>query len=566
MKLVPPQLAYFFSDRQARRNIRSLLKYVALVVVIVIVFAAIFRFLMAEVEGVEHSWVTGFYWVLTVMSTLGFGDITFTSDVGRAFSVLVLLSGIILLLIVLPFAFIRYFYAPWLESQIRGRVPAFVPEDTSGHVIFAEWDDVAQDLAPRLVSQGVPYYVVVEDGAAAAALHADGVAVVRGTVDDVRTFVRLRADRARLVVLNRDDLMNTNLALTIRELSSQVPVVALVENEHSIDILKLGGCDQVLPLKRMLGEQLANRVNGGHAQAHVIGRYRELVFAEFSTHGTPLVGRTIADSRLREIAGVSVLGVWDRSRILPARPDLVFKDMSMPVVAGSREAIERLNEYLYIYDTNPNPVIVLGGGKVGRAAARSLKQRGVPVHMVERNPELAEKIGDAADRLVIGDAADRRVMREVGIEDAPSVVLTTNRDEANIYLAAYTRRLSPDAQIISRITHDRNLAAIQRAGADITLSYSTLGVERILALLTRRPPVVFGQGVAFHELTCPTQLEGKTLAESRIGERTGISVIALEIDGSLITDPRGSTKLVPGCRLLALGSDEQLARFHDVYH
>src|SRR5690606_19324881 len=145
---------------------------------------------------------------------------------------------------------------------------------------------------------------------------------------DVRTFVRLRADRARLVVLNRDDLMNTNLALTIRELSSQVPVVALVENEHSIDILKLGGCDQVLPLKRMLGEQLANRVNGGHAQAHVIGRYRELVFAEFSTHGTPLVGRTIADSRLREIAGVSVLGVWDRSRILPARPDLVFKDMS----------------------------------------------------------------------------------------------------------------------------------------------------------------------------------------------------------------------------------------------
>ncbi len=565
MKYLSGHLAYALKDRELRKNLRPLLKYLGFLLLVVALYSVGFHLIMLNVEGREHSWITGVYWTLTVMSTLGFGDITFTSDVGRAFSVLVLLSGIILLLIVLPFAFIRYFYAPWLESQIRGRVPAFVPEDTSGHVIFAEWDDVAQDLAPRLISQGVPYYVVVEDGAAAAALHADGVEVVRGTVDDVRTFVRLRADRARLVVLNRDDLMNTNLALTIRELSSQVPVVALVENEHSIDILKLGGCDQVLPLKRMLGEQLANRVNGGHAQAHVIGRYRELVFAEFSTHGTPLVGRTIADSRLREIAGVSVLGVWDRSRILPARPDLVFKDMSMPVVAGSREAIDRLNEYLYIYDTNPNPVIVLGGGKVGRAAAQSLKHRGVPVHMVERNPELAEKIGDAADRLVIGDAADRRVMREVGIEDAPSVVLTTNRDEANIYLAAYTRRLSPDAQIISRITHDRNLAAIQRAGADITLSYSTLGVERILALLTRRPPVVFGQGVAFHELTCPTQLEGKTLAESRIGERTGISVIALEIDGSLITDPRGSTKLVPGCRLLALGSDEQLARFHEVY-
>jgi voltage-gated potassium channel len=101
--------------------------------------------------------------------------------------------------------------------------------------------------------------------------------------------------------------------------------------------------------------------------------------------------------------------------------------------------------------------------------------------MVERNPELAEKIGDLPDRLIIGDAADRDVMRAVGIEDAPSVLLTTNRDEANIYLAAYTRRISPEAQIVSRITHERNLPSIQRAGADLTLSYDTLAVETLLS-------------------------------------------------------------------------------------
>src|SRR5690606_13222779 len=193
MKYLSGHLAYALKDQELRKNLRPLLKYLGFLLLVVALYSAGFHLIMLHVEGREHSWITGVYWTLTVMSTLGFGDITFTSDVGRAFSVLVLMSGIVLLLIVLPFAFIRYFYAPWLESQIRGRVPAFVPEDTSGHVIFAEWDDVAQDLAPRLVSQGVPYYVVVEDGAAAAALHADGVAVVRGTVDDVRTFVRLRA-------------------------------------------------------------------------------------------------------------------------------------------------------------------------------------------------------------------------------------------------------------------------------------------------------------------------------------------------------------------------------------
>src|SRR5690606_30096380 len=119
MKLVTPQLAYFFSDRQARRNVRSLLKYLAFVVAIVIVFAVIFHIIMVEVEGVEHSWVTGFYWVLTVMSTLGFGDITFQSDVGRLFSIVVLVTGIVMLLIVFPFAFIRFFYVPCLGSSHR---------------------------------------------------------------------------------------------------------------------------------------------------------------------------------------------------------------------------------------------------------------------------------------------------------------------------------------------------------------------------------------------------------------------------------------------------------------
>jgi lipoprotein signal peptidase len=70
------------------------------------------------------------------MTTLGFGDITFTSDLGRAFSILVLLSGILLLLILLPFMFIRLFYAPWLEAQVRLKAPRELAENVSGHVII----------------------------------------------------------------------------------------------------------------------------------------------------------------------------------------------------------------------------------------------------------------------------------------------------------------------------------------------------------------------------------------------------------------------------------------------
>ena len=111
MKFVPATLAYFVGDRVARRNLQSLGRLVLLLLVLVVAYSVLFHFVMAA-EGQRHSWITGFYWTLTVMSTLGFGDITFESDPGRLFSIVVLVSGVLFLLVVLPFAFIQLFYAP----------------------------------------------------------------------------------------------------------------------------------------------------------------------------------------------------------------------------------------------------------------------------------------------------------------------------------------------------------------------------------------------------------------------------------------------------------------------
>jgi len=149
MKLVSTELAYYLRDPDARQNLRALGRLLLLSGVSVVVFAVLFHFIMLY-EGQRHSWLTGLYWVLTVMSTLGFGDITFESDLGRVFSIVVLLTGIMLLLVVLPFAFIRFFYAPWLEARVRLRAPRGVPEGTEGHVVICEYDAVGKGLVARL--------------------------------------------------------------------------------------------------------------------------------------------------------------------------------------------------------------------------------------------------------------------------------------------------------------------------------------------------------------------------------------------------------------------------------
>ena len=101
---------------------------------------------MTNVEGQDHSWITDIYWTLTVMSTLGFGDITFESDLGRLFSIVVFLTGIISFLIVLPLALLKHFYVPFLESQEKNRVPQQAPPETKEHILICSYDVIARAL------------------------------------------------------------------------------------------------------------------------------------------------------------------------------------------------------------------------------------------------------------------------------------------------------------------------------------------------------------------------------------------------------------------------------------
>ena len=562
MKFLSSQITYLLTEKETRRNLKALFKFLIFLALVIVAFSVIFHVIMDKVEGRYFSFVTGVYWTLTVMSTLGFGDITFTSDIGRVFSVVVLLSGIILLLIVLPFAFIRFFYAPWLEAQIRTRAPRKVPEGTTDHVLVTGHDDIARGLLRKLSPLGIGCFVLERDPARAAEMHSDGVAVVTGEIDSVTTYKNLAADQARAVVTNLDDATNTNVTLTVREAAANVKIYSLAEEDDSVDLLELAGADHVIPLKRRLGEQLANRVSAGRAQSQVVGQFENLLIAEFPVHKTPLVGKTIRNTKLRQVMGINVVAVWERGRLLPANADLELTDSSVPVVVGTADQMMELDTLLVIYDVNLNPALVLGGGKVGTAAAKALRAKGMAVHLVEKDPAVAARIESELPGCVFtGDAADREVLLKAGLERAPSVILTTNSDAVNIYLAVYCRRLQPDLRIVSRINHERNIEAIHRAGADLALSYAHLGVETIFSLLRGREMVFLGEGLEFLYIDLPEALAGRSLADAQVGQRTGLNVVGLETDDGIVVNPGASQELPAGSKLLAIGTTEQRETF-----
>jgi len=561
MKYLPSQLLYLFQNKAMRKDIGKLSKFLAVIAVTVTIYSILFHFIM-EYEGRQFSWTTGFYWTLTVMSTLGFGDITFASDLGRAFSMIVLLSGIFFLLIMLPFTFIRFFYAPWLESQTQSRIPRELPEDTKNHVIMTEYEPIAMSLIKKLNQYGLNYTIVVQDAQAAAELLDMNVKVVIGELDNPETYQKLRVEKAALVFVNNDDMLNTNIIATIREVSESVPIVTFADAYDSILILELAGATHVFQFTKMLGVTMAQHTLGVSIQSNIIGVLGGVLIAEAYAARTPYEGKELIKSGLREKTGVIVVGIWQRGKFEIPRPQTIIHPNSILLLAGSEEHFRRYDDFVDSSRSNAAPVVILGGGRVGQAAAETLEELGIDYRVVEKDRNLIKD----NNKYILGDASALHILERAGISaESPSVLITTHDDDINIYLTIYCRELRPNIQINSSANLERNISKLYSVGADIVMSPSSMGVSKILNILRPGESLMLVEGLNVFKAHVPASLIEKTLAEKQIRRKTGCNVIAICSKGSFNINPDPTVKLKKNEELILIGTAKAEKEFKNVF-
>jgi Trk K+ transport system NAD-binding subunit len=563
MKFLPTLLATLIQKRAARRDLRILIKFVLVLVTLVTTYSVLFHLIMMYHEGRYFSWVTGIYWTLVVMSTLGFGDITFQSDLGFVFSIVVLLSGVVFLLVMLPFTFIQFFYAPWLAAQARARIVHSLPEKTNNHVIIVGTDPISLSLFKKLKQYHWDCYLVVAEQQAALALYDQGYKAVQGELDDMETYRRIQAQNAALVVVNcLEDKINTNIVFTLRELCKKTSILTNASDDESLDILSLAGSSRVYQFTKMLGQSLARRVLGVSTQANIIGRFDELLIAEMPAMRSPLEGTTILESRVRELTGITVAGIWERGHFEIPKPDTRITASTVLVLAGSDEQLARFDTHFGRDEKSDAPVLILGGGRVGKAAAEALKSRQIAYRIVEKN---LRTVRHGEEEFVHGSAADLAVLRQAGIDGAPAVIVTTHDDDMNIYLTIYCRRLRPDIQIITRATLDRNISKLHQAGADLVMSYTSLGVASISNYLQQDNMLMVSEGLNVFRVPVPPSMAGMTLRETRVRPKTGCSVIAISSGGKLNINPSPDSPINPEDELILIGSAQSEQSFAESF-
>lgn len=555
MKLIFSEIIHLVSKKQ-ERNIRKLVKFFIVLTAMVTIYSILFHFLMIF-ENREFSWITGFYWTLTVMSTLGFGDITFATDIGKMFSIIVLMSGIVFLLTMLPFTFIQFFYLPWLDAQAKAHAPRELPDGTKGHVIVTNYDLVTINLVEKFLQYHYDYVIVVEDVQKALELQDLNYKVVVGEIENPITYRRLKVEEAALVFANVNDMMNTNIAFTIREISQTVSIAANADLDDSVDILEMAGSSHVFQFTKMLGQSLARRVLGTSTRANIIGEIESLLIAEAPAMRTSLVGKTLLQSKLRETIGITVVGLWERGRFKIPTAQTLINPTTVLLLAGSANQLSEYDKKFGRGKRNQAPVLILGGGRVGRAAGGALQERNIDYRIIERQQTLIIN-----ERYIYGSAADINVLMKAGIQETPSVIVTTHDDPTNIYLTLYCRRLSPETQIICRANLERNISKLHTAGADLVMSYTSMTANTILNLLKPDETLMLAEGLNIFRVVVPSSWVGKSLAETQLRTQTGCNVIAVCDDqGSTCINPEPSYHFSNNNELILIGNEESETKF-----
>ncbi len=279
----------------------------------------------------------------------------------------------------------------------------------------------------------------------------------------------------------------------------------------------------------------------------------------------PLSGVGRAFTSFILASGITGLGLW-------------FAFLTSFIVELDLKDVLRRRRLLKEVKRMKDHVIVCGAGRTGSQVVEELLVAGESFVVVERDREKVQELRELLPHINVieGDATMDHFLEHAGVEHARGLIASLSADTDNLFVCLTARDLRKDIEIVARAFEEENVSKLYRAGANHVVSPNASGAIRMASFMLR-PSVVSFLDVATRSPDLTLRLEqetvsetsplaGKTLADARIPQNTGLIVIALrklerEGDGeeyAYVYNPSANTKLDPGDVMIVLGKPEQI--------
>jgi Trk K+ transport system NAD-binding subunit len=530
---------------------RIVLSLVA-VLVLVLVYAGLYQLGMAAFEGETKTYAQSIQAVIESLTTAGFGgDAPWESTAMNLFVVAMNLTGVLLVFLALPLIVV-----PLFQQALEDRPPEST--DLLNHVVICSYTPRSDVLAGELEAANVPYVFIDDDPQLVVELNSEGINAIYGELDQEETLQAANAEQASALVTDIDEETNAMVILTARELSSELRIVSVVEDDDVASYHRYAGADEIVRPRRVLGQSLATKATTTVSAdlRDTIELSEELAVTELLVQEhSDLVGQTIPESGIRDRMGITVIGAWFNGEFVPVPgPENVIDGNTILLVAGRRDNLTELkSRTVSTLRHNPDRVVVGGYGVVGRTAVETLASGGVSTCVVD--------IADEAGVDVVGDVTDESVLEDAAVDDSRSIILTLDDDATTIYATLVLRQVAPGVEIIARANETENIPKLYRAGAEYVLSLSTVTGRMLASILIEDEEILTPETQFELVRTTAPQIVGRSLGDVDLRARTGCTVVAVERNEDLLTDLGPEFVVREDDMLIVAGSDEAINQF-----
>jgi CPA2 family monovalent cation:H+ antiporter-2 len=130
------------------------------------------------------------------------------------------------------------------------------------------------------------------------------------------------------------------------------------------------------------------------------------------------------------------------------------------------------------------PALICGFGRVGQTVSRFLEAEGIKHVAIDNDPMRVQEAVAGGAKVYFGDSAKRDILRAVGAQHAPLIIISYADDNYAIKTLKEIRAMNEGAFILVRSRDDSRLTALQDAGASQvvpdTLEASLMLISHVL--------------------------------------------------------------------------------------
>lgn len=359
-------------------------------------------------------------------------------------------------------------------------------------IVIAGAGDVGLHIAKGLAEE---HHITMIDKSESKLTYAESAVEIISVLGSATSFEILKqADVASadlFIGVTSNEQTNLVIAMLAKQLGAdkslaRVKNAEYVSADSPVDLTKLG-IDHLIYPEELVAREIS----------HLIRRAAATDIHEFEDGKLTLLGIRMDDDGeilnralqevMRTVKNVRfriVLIKRKGSTIIPSR-DVKLKAGDQVMVIAKPEGIGRILELTGKSKTHYKNIMILGGGRMGKACAKDL-EKDFNVKLIESNIKVAYELADELDKTLIlqGDGRDMQLLENEGMSDMDVFVAVTGDAETNIISSLMARQFGVKKTIVhvENADYDKLTSVI---GIDVLVNKKIIAADSIQRLVHR---------------------------------------------------------------------------------